>query len=347
MNEREALLRAVCENPDDDTPRLVFADWLQEHGEDNRAEFIRVQIELARGGGGTRQEQRERELLAAHREGWGEPFRQFEVAGSFRHFVFGVHYRRGFVWALSINDEEQRFVDNAAALFSLAPIERVNLFHKSQHADLARCPELLRAKELLLDRQGFETEEIEALLRSPYLKNIARLELIADDDNGHLAADGIELLSKTRKLPALRHLDISFNWCNWDYPDQASWVRALLKGRLVEQLESLWLRSTFLDDTGVELLAKSKRVRAIRHLNLSGNSIGERGLRALVTSRNLASLTVLDLRQNSYDPEDGPEVIGCTSEMRQQLTTRFGTGLLLDGEREPHPLDELFKSFES
>jgi uncharacterized protein (TIGR02996 family) len=33
MNDREALLRAVCENPDDDTPRLVFADWLEEHGE--------------------------------------------------------------------------------------------------------------------------------------------------------------------------------------------------------------------------------------------------------------------------------------------------------------------------
>ncbi len=49
MNEREALLRAVCENPDEDTPRLVFADWLQENGDEARAEFIRVQIALARG----------------------------------------------------------------------------------------------------------------------------------------------------------------------------------------------------------------------------------------------------------------------------------------------------------
>jgi uncharacterized protein (TIGR02996 family) len=48
MTEREALLRAVCEFPDDDTPRLVFADWLQEHGEDARAEFIRLQIERSR-----------------------------------------------------------------------------------------------------------------------------------------------------------------------------------------------------------------------------------------------------------------------------------------------------------
>jgi len=40
MTERDALLRAVCENPDDDTPRLVFTDWLQENGEEERAEFI-------------------------------------------------------------------------------------------------------------------------------------------------------------------------------------------------------------------------------------------------------------------------------------------------------------------
>jgi hypothetical protein len=120
----------------------------------------------------------------------------------------------------------------------------------------------------------------------------------------------------------------------------------LLKGRLVERLESLCLRSTFLEDAGIELLAKSKRVRAIRHLNLSGNNIGARGLRAIATSRNLASLVALDLRQNRYDSEDGSEVIGCDSDMRQQLEARFGTGLLLDGDAGPHPLDELFKQFE-
>src|SRR5262245_929354 len=48
MGESEALLRAVCENPDDDLPRLVFADWLDEHGEPKRAEFIRGEIELDR-----------------------------------------------------------------------------------------------------------------------------------------------------------------------------------------------------------------------------------------------------------------------------------------------------------
>lgn len=43
------FLAAIAENPQDDTPRLIFADWLEECGnQPERAEFIRVQCELAR-----------------------------------------------------------------------------------------------------------------------------------------------------------------------------------------------------------------------------------------------------------------------------------------------------------
>lgn len=45
--ERAAFIQSIIENPADDTPRLIFADWLEEHGEADRSEFIRCQIELA------------------------------------------------------------------------------------------------------------------------------------------------------------------------------------------------------------------------------------------------------------------------------------------------------------
>src|SRR5438128_7999305 len=51
LSDRDALLAAICANPDEDTPRLMFADWLDEHGGEagaTRAEFIRLQCELAR-----------------------------------------------------------------------------------------------------------------------------------------------------------------------------------------------------------------------------------------------------------------------------------------------------------
>jgi uncharacterized protein (TIGR02996 family) len=46
----QALLAAIWADPHDDTPRLVYADWLDEHGQPDRAEFVRVQCELARAG---------------------------------------------------------------------------------------------------------------------------------------------------------------------------------------------------------------------------------------------------------------------------------------------------------
>jgi uncharacterized protein (TIGR02996 family) len=48
LPEWELLLKAVVASPDDDLPRLVAADWLDEHGEPERAEFIRVQVERAK-----------------------------------------------------------------------------------------------------------------------------------------------------------------------------------------------------------------------------------------------------------------------------------------------------------
>ncbi len=44
----ELLLKAVVARPEDDLPRLVAADWLEERGETERAEFIRLQIERGR-----------------------------------------------------------------------------------------------------------------------------------------------------------------------------------------------------------------------------------------------------------------------------------------------------------
>ena len=44
---RKAFLGDIIENIDDDTPRLVFADWLEDNGDEARAEFIRLQCKEA------------------------------------------------------------------------------------------------------------------------------------------------------------------------------------------------------------------------------------------------------------------------------------------------------------
>ena len=48
MSDRDALLAAIRAQPDEDTPRLVFADWCDENDEPQRAAFIRAQVEYHR-----------------------------------------------------------------------------------------------------------------------------------------------------------------------------------------------------------------------------------------------------------------------------------------------------------
>src|SRR5262249_33377177 len=75
--EVRAFLEDVREHPDDDTPRLVLADWLQDQpGEAERArgEFIRLQCLLARPGVAPRAwRARQRQLLGRYAGAWLGP----------------------------------------------------------------------------------------------------------------------------------------------------------------------------------------------------------------------------------------------------------------------------------
>ena len=44
--DEEALLAAITAAPADDAPRLVYADWLQERGEETKAEYLRTVVRL-------------------------------------------------------------------------------------------------------------------------------------------------------------------------------------------------------------------------------------------------------------------------------------------------------------
>lgn len=44
---QDCFLQEILDNPANDAVRLIYADWLQENGQDERADFIRVQIEYA------------------------------------------------------------------------------------------------------------------------------------------------------------------------------------------------------------------------------------------------------------------------------------------------------------
>jgi uncharacterized protein (TIGR02996 family) len=89
MSDETALLDAIRAAPDDDAPRLVYADWLEENGQPERAEFIRVQCALVRRNTKVLR-RREAELLAAHHD---------MFAGSLAASHLRYRFHRGFIVA--------------------------------------------------------------------------------------------------------------------------------------------------------------------------------------------------------------------------------------------------------
>jgi uncharacterized protein (TIGR02996 family) len=85
MTAAAALLAAIRQSPDDDAPRLVYADWLDEHGQPERAEFIRVQVESANLQWDDQRwnplAEEAKELLEARGEEWIEPFAWLSPGG--------------------------------------------------------------------------------------------------------------------------------------------------------------------------------------------------------------------------------------------------------------------------
>ena len=143
--EYRDLLAAVLAAPDDDLPRLVLADWLDENGESARAELIRVQVGIAGlrgalctcdagdGPGGYdpdcpyelwgRLKHRAVEILRAHAGRW-----LADLPAAFRPVLFSPlsdTFRRGFVSAVVGPGPD--WVAHADAILAAHPVESVAL----------------------------------------------------------------------------------------------------------------------------------------------------------------------------------------------------------------------------
>jgi type IV pilus assembly protein PilB len=117
MSPHDTFLRAVIENPDDDAPRLVYADWLDEQG-DPRGEFIHAQCEMGRqsccGVPYFKLRRKALRLLRRHGREWVRPF---------QGLVRRSWFRRGFVEQVAAAPE--RYAAAVASLPTLTPVRRV------------------------------------------------------------------------------------------------------------------------------------------------------------------------------------------------------------------------------
>ncbi len=147
--DENALLDNIAANPADDVARLVYADWLDEHDQAVRAEFIRLQVEIARLQAGPRAVvdqnvplfKRQQEMLDAHTAGLLRP-----LAGGVARRIAPI-FDRGFLAEMAADWDDFRI--HADYLDGLRPRPAVKLTDRYCHYDeWVRCPGL----ELVIGR---------------------------------------------------------------------------------------------------------------------------------------------------------------------------------------------------
>jgi uncharacterized protein (TIGR02996 family) len=201
MSDAQLLLAAILENPDDDGPRLAYADALQQRG-DPRGELIVVQCTLAHESDPGRRrtlEKRADQLFAKHVETWT---RTFDSRGLYR-------FSRGFIQEAQLYAPKQ-----ARSLLAMEPVEHIQVGLENS-ADLLAFDSIERLGSLDLAEAAFSRTNahsmglsIQWLADSPRMRHLRALSIRthARDDTPmpHRAASALARW----QLPALRHAAI-------------------------------------------------------------------------------------------------------------------------------------------
>src|SRR5262249_46159718 len=142
MDQQRAFLEAIQEYPDDDLHRLAWADWLEENGQDDRAAFMRAQLEATRRDATDpppdEQQDGAHAFVAPPAAEW---------AGRVAELALEWHWRRGCIEHITARAET--LIEHGAGLFASMPIRSVRLlFEDRDVARLRDCPWLRRVESL-------------------------------------------------------------------------------------------------------------------------------------------------------------------------------------------------------
>jgi len=178
MSDREAFLRTIVENPDDDVSRLVFADWLEENGEPERAAFVRIQCELASLlSDDERREECELNALRLYRGNREKWLKELpKLVG-----VKWGKFDRGFVSEIG-PITPTAFGRNVERMFAVTPLQslRIDMSNATVMNALQRIPDYVRLREFMLGNTWYLTpaqERMRPLLTLPAIRRTRRLDL--------------------------------------------------------------------------------------------------------------------------------------------------------------------------
>jgi uncharacterized protein (TIGR02996 family) len=270
LNTREALLQAIIADPDDDAPRLVYADHLDETGdpaEAARAELIRFQIATAR-------------LPDGHPDKSGRMEQAVRMTDEFKSTWFSwvrdegclPYPQRGFLDHWSCGSKEDQLADLQDA-FDQEPITNATFFlNGSDLPELATWPQLARLRQLNLWPDEPTGDDILAFLSSPHLTGLREFEYMGRRGTRTPFVNAARLLATSPQYAGLR---------------------------------SLCIISAGVGDLGATALARSTVLTGLTGLALSHCDVGPSGCGELLSSPVVAGLTNLGLGGNVRTATDG------------------------------------------
>jgi uncharacterized protein (TIGR02996 family) len=296
MGEEGAFFQSILDNADDDIPRLIYADWLDERG-DPRGEFIRIQCELAK----MPANDPRRPGLQAREEGLRTRFTQGALEGAH----ISLSFSRGLLETVYLGgDPDVRvFVERAPVIYRLGPVRRLHVIGPTLDVAtveaLVKLPYLCYLSELCIPglamsgHTGIDVAGVQALAASPHLTQLTSLDLHASMG---ITASALQSLLDSPSLKRLTKINLSADWV----PDEIYGYAA---------------PNTYpaVDPSAVQALAASPNATRLTALNLSGNSLDEVAGQSLVDSPFLTGLAELHL-----------ENCGLSPHVREALRARFG-----------------------
>ena len=235
------LLRSIIDQPDDDLVRLVYADWLEENGQPERAEFIRLKINLEAEVGAQREsmEQRAREIWKQWRTEWLAALPQGPGMD------WDPNWARGFPERLTFDDADA-FHRLAAPAFLAAPICKLSI-------------------------AGLETDTAVTILFSPLIERLTAIDFLYSS----IGNMGVQFLLASERVRKLRHLNLSSN----SLSDHAA--LAIAEKDSLPALEVLVLSHNHITDDGARALARSRWLRKLDRVYVNSNQLSEVGIEIL------------------------------------------------------------------
>ncbi|HEY2910335.1 MAG TPA: TIGR02996 domain-containing protein [Gemmataceae bacterium] len=318
-NQQDALYRAICEYPDEDAPRLVFADCVEEAGDASRAALIRTQVALARVPEYDPLWSQCRRDAPNAILGWALSYPLPSLPSGFSWH--GHRMRRGFSWRATITHATS-FAKQAAALFAAAPIQALEFPHSSgvkKHlGQLAESPSLGLLRRLDFSLTRLEEMDVRILGESPFA-NLSELRF----EEHAVSAEGLQALATSPLAAQLTELELErpalppaqlvgalasaeagilhkleLRNCGLLAVD----VAELLAAPWLQSLNSLELSENPLKGPGVAAIGQRAAMADLEVLKLSRTFPGASGIQALSESPNLPRLRWLDLSANRLGP---------------------------------------------